>query len=102
MNDMLRQDHPLVLATVLKALNDPTRLRIIQELINDEIGAERHCTSFSGLSEVARATRSHHFKVLREAGLVSLVDRGNLLLARLRWDEIEKAYPGLLNILARG
>ncbi|EBV2191030.1 helix-turn-helix transcriptional regulator [Salmonella enterica] len=101
MNDLLRQDHPLVLTTVLKALNDPTRLRIIRELINDEAGAERHCTSFSSLTDMARATRSHHFKVLREAGLVSLVDRGNMLLARLRRDEIEKAYPGLLSILVR-
>jgi len=99
MTKVKRENHPLVLAAVLKALSDPTRLKIVQELIVDEVGAERHCTSFSGLADIARATRSHHFKILREAGLVSLIDRGNVLLAQLRRDEIEKTYPGLLNIL---
>ncbi|PVZ88911.1 ArsR family transcriptional regulator [Serratia sp. S1B] len=99
MSNELKQDFPLVLTVVLKALSDPTRLKIVQELFNDEANAERHCSSFSCLAKFSRATRSHHFKVLREAGLVSLIDKGNISLAQLRRDEIEKMYPGLLNIL---
>ncbi|MFC0228747.1 ArsR/SmtB family transcription factor [Serratia aquatilis] len=101
MNNVVIRDFPLVLTAVFKALSDPTRLNIVQELFNDEANSERHCSSFDCLTKFSRATRSHHFKVLREAGLVSLIDKGNISLAQLRRDEIEKMYPGLLNILVR-
>jgi len=86
------------LIQIFKALSDPNRLFIIQSLIEDEPGAERHCTSF-GL-QLTRATRSHHFKILREAGLISQVDRGNCSLATLRREEIDKAFPGLLQLIS--
>lgn len=82
---------------VLKALAHPIRLKIIVDLINDEENAERHCTSF-GLA-VSKATRSHHFKILKDVGLISHVDRGNCSLATLRKAELEHEYPGLLNLL---
>lgn len=86
------------LIQIFKALSDPARLTVIQSLIQDEPGAERHCTSF-GL-QLTRATRSHHFKILREAGLISQVDKGNRSLATLRRKEIEKEFPGLLALIA--
>lgn len=86
------------LIQIFKALSDPARLTVIQSLIQDEPGAERHCTSF-GL-QLTRATRSHHFKILREAGLISQVDKGNRSLATLRRKEIEKEFPGLLTLIA--
>ncbi|MBI0103279.1 helix-turn-helix transcriptional regulator [Gilliamella sp. W8145] len=86
------------LIQIFKALSDPNRLLIIKSLIEDEPGAERHCTSF-GL-QLTRATRSHHFKILREAGLISQVDRGNCSLATLRREEIEKKFPGLLELIS--
>lgn len=86
------------LIQIFKALSDPNRLFIIQSLIEDEPGAERHCTSF-GL-QLTRATRSHHFKILREAGLISQVDRGNCSLATLRREEIDKEFPGLLQLIS--
>ncbi|NUF27074.1 MULTISPECIES: ArsR/SmtB family transcription factor [Gilliamella] len=86
------------LIKIFKALSDPARLWIIQSLIQDAPGAERHCTSF-GL-QLTKATRSHHFKILREAGLISQVDRGNCSLATLRRKEIEKDFPGLLELIS--
>lgn len=86
------------LIQIFKALSDPNRLMIIKSLIQDEPVAERNCTSF-GL-QLTRATRSHHFKVLREAGLISQVDKGNCSLATLRRKEIEKEFPGLLELIS--
>lgn len=85
------------LGKVLAALADPTRRRVIRALLEDEEGAERHCTSF-GLS-LSKATRSHHFRVLREAGLICQVDRGNSRMACLRRAVIEQRFPGLLQLV---
>jgi DNA-binding transcriptional ArsR family regulator len=82
---------------ILKALAHPMRLKIIVDLINDEDDAERHCTSF-GLT-VSKATRSHHFKLLKDVGLISHIDRGNHSLALLRRVALEEEYPGLIHLL---
>ncbi|GAB6263823.1 ArsR/SmtB family transcription factor [Photobacterium sp. R1] len=82
---------------ILKALAHPIRLKIMLDLLHDEENAERHCTSF-GLT-VSKATRSHHFKILKDAGLISHVDRGNCSLAKLRREALELEYPGLLQFL---
>lgn len=99
MSDELKQNRPLVLTAVFKALCDPERLEVIRDLINDKVGAERHCSSFSSVASMSRTARAHHFKVLRESGLIEHVNKGNTALAKLRREEIEKAYPGLLEIL---
>lgn len=82
---------------IFKALAHPVRLQIILGLINDEVGAERHCSSF-GLT-VSKATRSHHFKLLKDVGLIVHVDKGNHSLAKLRHDELNEEFPGLLELL---
>lgn len=98
------EGHPDVeeieLVAVLAAVADPHRLRVVRDLLADKDGTERHCTSF-GLP-VSKSTRSHHFKVLREAGLIRQVDRGNSRMAQLRRDDIEARFPGLLDVLAGG
>lgn len=96
------EGHPAVdeieLVSVLAALADPLRLEVVQKLMTVADGAERHCTSF-GLP-VSKSTRSHHFKVLREAGLIKQVDRGNSRMAQLRRSDIESRFPGLLDAVA--
>ncbi|MDJ0363203.1 ArsR family transcriptional regulator [Rhodococcus sp. H29-C3] len=95
------EGHPDVeeidLVSVLTALADPLRLQVVRDLLADEEGAERHCTSF-GLP-VSKSTRSHHFKVLRESGLIQQVDRGNSRMAQLRRADIDSRFPGLLSAL---
>ena len=87
----------LKLTQVLHALNDPHRYRVVTDLIRAEKGAERTCASFElGLS---RSALTHHFRVLREAGLITQVDRGNSRTARLRREELERRFPGLLALL---
>lgn len=87
------------LLLILKALSDPTRLFVIQTLIKDEPGVARHCTSFK--LTLAKPTISHHFKILREAGLINQYDKGNHSMTILRRDEIEEQYPGLLDVLSK-
>lgn len=81
----------LDLATVLQAFSDPVRLRIVAKLAD---GEEYSCGSF-GLP-VAKSTCSHHFRVLREAGVVEQRVDGKCRLNRLRRAQLEKRFPGLL------
>ncbi|WP_328394186.1 ArsR/SmtB family transcription factor [Nocardia sp. NBC_00416] len=86
------------LRAVLAALADKNRLEVVLALLADAEGAERHCSSF-GLP-VSKATRTHHFRVLRQAGLIRQVDRGNSNMAQLRRAELARRFPGLIMLLA--
>lgn len=92
---MATMDEPdlteLTLLGVLQALADENRLAIVRQLSVDE---ERSCGSF--LPELAKATRSHHFKVLREAGLTRTRVEGTSKYVRLRADLADR-FPGLLD-----
>lgn len=67
---------------------------MIVELAEAAPGLERTCSSFQ--LPVAKSTRTHHWRVLREAGLVRQRAAGNTTYLRLRRDEIEARFPGLL------
>ncbi|AYV49263.1 ArsR family transcriptional regulator [Caulobacter flavus] len=96
------EGHPepeeMQLGALLAALADPLRRRVVAELASAEPLTERTCVSF-GLP-VSKASLTHHFRVLREAGLIRQVDRGNSRAAQLRRDEIEARFPGLLALVA--
>jgi DNA-binding transcriptional ArsR family regulator len=81
----------LSLATVMAALSDPARLEIVRVL---DAEGERTCGTFDlGLS---KATRSHHFKVLREAGITHTRAEGTHRHVSLRRQDLEARFPGLL------
>lgn len=80
------------LAAVLHALSDPMRLRIVRELAAD--GGERTCSSFN--LPIVKSTCTHHFKVLREAGLIRQRVVGTKKVSSLRRDDIDARFPGLL------
>jgi DNA-binding transcriptional ArsR family regulator len=86
----------LELASVLHALSDPMRLRIVVGLATDD---HRPCGSFN--LPVTKSTCTHHFKVLREAGLISQRLEGTTRLNSLRRDELEQRFPGLLDSVLR-
>jgi DNA-binding transcriptional ArsR family regulator len=77
---------------MLGALADDIRLRIVRALIEE---GEQACGSLE--LGISKATRSHHFKVLREAGLTHTRVAGTSRYVRLRRDEVDKLYPGLLD-----
>jgi DNA-binding transcriptional ArsR family regulator len=86
----------LDLATILHALSDPIRLLIVAKLAD---GQEHTCGSF-GLP-IAKSTSSHHFRVLREAGIVQQRIDGKCRLNRLRAEQLEQRFPGLLDAVLR-
>jgi len=96
------QDHPsldeMQLGAVMAALADPLRARVIRELVADPADPERTCASFE--LGVAKSTVTHHFRVMREAGLISQVDYGNSRKVRLRRAELQQRFPGLLDLVA--
>ena len=77
---------------MLHALSDPARLEIVRRLA---AGDEPPCGTFDlGLS---KATLSHHFRVLRESGVVRTRPEGRKRLLSLRVDDLEARFPGLLD-----
>jgi DNA-binding transcriptional ArsR family regulator len=86
------------LGAVLSALADENRRRVVHDLTVSPDTTPRSCSSF-GL-DVSKSTLSHHFKVLREAGLVRQEDHGNRSGVTLRRADIEALFPGLLDIIA--
>ncbi len=83
----------------LSALADPVRLQLVRELAGSEDWT-RSCGSFD--VPVGKAALSHHFSVLRGAGLVEQRDSGPKRFNRLRREEFEARFPGLLDLLLRG
>jgi DNA-binding transcriptional ArsR family regulator len=79
---------------VLHALSDPTRMTITRTLRADP---ERACGTFP--VEVAASTLSHHFRVLREAGVISQREDGNRRLTTLREADLQARFPGLLDTI---
>jgi DNA-binding transcriptional ArsR family regulator len=89
------------LDVVLSALADPLRRGVIVALVHgdgiDRAG-ERACSSFA--LPVAKSTRTYHWRVLREAGLIRQRDAGNGTFVRLR-EDFETRFPGLLATIVR-
>ena len=86
----------MTLSGVLYALSDPMRLSIIKSLA--ALG-EQPC-GVLGLS-VAKSTASHHFRVLREAGVIQMKSEGTQYINSLRREDMEARFPGLLDAILR-
>src|SRR3954468_5412187 len=82
----------VTLAAVMAALSDPARVAIVRTLAAE---GERTCGTFD--LGVSKATRSHHFKVLREAGLTHTRAEGTHRHVSLRREELDARFPGLLD-----
>lgn len=82
------------LDAVLGALADPLRRGVIVDLL-ERPDTEHACRSFD--LPLARSTRTHHWRVLRQAGLIRQRDAGNGSFVRLRRAELTERFPGLLD-----
>jgi DNA-binding transcriptional ArsR family regulator len=77
---------------ILAALSDPTRLGIVRQLaLHEEL------CPFDFLDVTSKQNLTHHFKVLREAGLIKSRYEGRKKYVWLRRDIIDDMYPGLLD-----
>lgn len=79
------------LAAVLKALAEPTRLRLVSLIAGHE-GAEACVCDLTAPVGLSQPTVSHHLKILVEAGLLERTQRGKWAYYRL--------VPGVLDALA--
>jgi len=81
----------------LYALSDPVRLEIVRCLARV---SEASCGELDGGRP--KSSMSHHFRVLREAGLVHTRNVGTTHMNSLRIDALQSRYPGLLeNVLSQ-
>jgi len=85
-----------VLERVLYALSDPVRLEIVRHLAGV---AEATCGELDGGRP--KSSVSHHFRVLRDAGLVHTRNVGTTHMNSLRGEELEMRFPGLLAAILR-
>lgn len=84
------------LERLLYALSDPVRMDIVRHLAGVP---EATCGELDGGRP--KSSMSHHFRVLREAGLVKTRNVGTTHMNSLRSEALESRYPGLLaNILS--
>lgn len=84
------------LSTVLQALSDPCRQRIVIELKRAK-GRALACNEFQ--LGVSKATASHHFEILRQAGIIQSRSEGTKCLSTLRESELARRFPGLLELI---
>ena len=94
-------EHPapgkIPLHMVMQALSDPCRVAIVQELLQAR-GRALACNEVR--LEVSKATRSHHFEVLRAAGLIFTEMKGTKCMTSLRRAELNKHFPGLIKMIS--
>jgi DNA-binding transcriptional ArsR family regulator len=86
----------LTVYAVLHALSDPTRLTIVRTLRDS---TEQACGTFP--VTVAPSTLTHHFRVLREAGVIHQREEGNRRWTTLRYDDLEDRFPGVVDTVLR-
>jgi DNA-binding transcriptional ArsR family regulator len=94
--------HPAIedvtLESVLFALADPVRLAIIRKLAAG--GCPMNCSA-AAPERLPKSTQSHHYQVLREAGLIRSERRGTEVINILRWAEVDAKFPGVIPAILR-
>ncbi|MEU9450284.1 ArsR family transcriptional regulator [Streptomyces sp. NPDC048277] len=90
-------EHPdlaeVSLQQVLEALGDPVRRTVVAQLSRAD--EDLSCGTFD--APVSLSTLTHHFNVLREAGVIRQYYVGTAKLNTLRTEEMEQRFPGLLS-----
>jgi len=81
------------LPAVMHALSDPTRLEMVRRLAEDT--SPRPCGTFG--FDLAKSTLTHHFRILREAGVIEQRKEGTSKLTWLRREDLDERFPGLLD-----
>ena len=88
------EDVPLDLA--LHALADPNRLAMVARLAATE---RLSCTDAAPCETIPKSTLSNHLKLLRAAGLIETTQAGREMINKLRRDEFDRRFPGLIDVV---
>jgi len=97
---MRQYQHPdresISLTGVLYGLSDPTRLQIVKMLATkDEITCGEFCL------EISKSTQSHHYKVLRDTGIMYTRLEGTQHHNSLRRADLDARFPNLLDAILK-
>ncbi|MET9321180.1 metalloregulator ArsR/SmtB family transcription factor [Streptomyces sp. NPDC003038] len=79
------------LVQVLAALGHPVRLDIVRALASGE-----HTCCGAVVPDLPRSSVTHHFRALREAGVIRQRREGRKLFLTLRREDLDLRFPGLL------
>lgn len=81
---------------VLSALSDPIRQQIV-------VTVARYPGIACGRIElgIAKSSMSHHYRVLREAGILHQTDQGTSRASKIRHADLESRFPGLIDMVLR-
>lgn len=88
------QREEIRLENVLAALGNPMRMTVISILAD---GGEHTCGSL--LKGVSKSTLTHHWRVLRDSGVIWQRPSGRENLLSLRRDDLNARFPGLVDAL---
>ncbi|MEU6409276.1 helix-turn-helix domain-containing protein [Microbispora sp. NPDC046933] len=85
---------------VLSALGNPIRLAVVRVL---DAGGEHNCGSVLNILGVtSKSTMTHHWRVLRDSGVIWQQPSGRENALRLRREDLDARYPGLLDAILTG
>ncbi|KAB2388023.1 ArsR/SmtB family transcription factor [Actinomadura montaniterrae] len=88
----------LALAPVLHALGDPVRLELVRRAWARPGST---CSALADGLDVPLSTLSNHWRILREAGLISMAVDGRNRRVRPRAGDLGDRFPGLLEPILR-
>lgn len=86
------------LVDVLNALGHPIRLEVVRKLA----GATGECVCGEVMPTVPKSTMTGHWRVLRESGVLWERTEGRMNMLRLRREDLDARFPGLLDSILAG
>lgn len=87
----------LRLDIIMGALADPLRLTIVRKLLLESESYDHSCSWFG--FDRPKSSLTHHFKALREAGLIRQRQYGLERRSRVRTEDLDARFPGLLDLV---
>ncbi len=83
---------------LFRALNDPTRRAILEQLHKKDLTAGEIADCFT----VSKPTISHHLDLLKQANLILPERNGQFIIYSLNTSVLEECFAWLLNITKKG
>ena len=98
---MREKRHPNIddinLTDIMYALSDPARVEIVRTIALEK----RPMTCGELNAERPKSSMSHHFKILRDSGLLRTEIDGKEHLNSLRTNEVEAKFPGVMKAILK-
>ena len=86
----------LELPRVLAALAEPNRLATVRYVARSGESCCSEVIQEAGLA-MTKSTFSHHLRILREAGVLTKRIQGTKGFTKLRKDDLDRRFPGLID-----